>query len=262
MGVAFLHRDMFSWYVARREMELARHSWQMVAMIARISASRDAWDGADEFSECVLLDIVSHLARTGQMRPAREVLNIAVRLAPKSEAALLGLGALYERSGLLQEASDEFKTLNKVNPDNQEGRLRLAVNRARLGGDKEAEELFRSLLSPSTSTWIRTLSYQEFGRLLLRKNRVKEAEELLGAGMLQLPNNQRLPIMMAHALDQGQRTRGATAVIEELDERGLRQTTSPRYRYSKWPDLDGERVRLTLEESEELGLAALREALP
>ena len=262
MGVAFFHRDMFSWYLARREMELARHSWQMAAMMARIAASRDSWDGADEFSECILLDLASHLAQTGQMRPAREVLMIAVKLAPKSAPALLGLGAIYERSGVLQEAFDEFETLNKINPEHQEGRLRLAVNSGRLGRDKDAEELFRSLLSPSTSTWIRTVSYQELGRLLLRKDRVKEAEELLGSAMLLLPKNQRLPILMAHALDQGQRPRGATAVIEELDARGLRQNTSPRYRYSQWPDLDGERVRMTLEESEEVGLVALRKALP
>ena len=261
MAVAFFHRDMFSWYLARRQMELARHSWQMVAMMARIAASRDSWDGADDFSECILLDVASHLAQTGQMRPAREVLMIAVKLAPKSAPALLGLGALYERSGVLQEAFDEFETLNKANPDHQEGRLRLAVNGSRLGKDKDAEELFRSLLSPSTSTWIRAVSYQEYGRLLLRKDRIKEAEELLGAAMLQLPKNQRLPILMAHALDRGQRPRGATAVIEDLDERGLRDTTSPRYRYSQWPDLDRERVRITLEESEEMGLAALRKAL-
>jgi predicted Zn-dependent protease len=97
--------------------------------------------------------------------------------------------------------------------------------------------------------------------LLLRKDRVKEAEELLGAAMLLLPKNQRLPILMAHALDRDQRPRGATAVIEELDQRGLRDNTSPRYRYSQWPDLDRERVRITLEESEEMGLAALLKAL-
>ena len=262
MGVAFLHRDMFSWYLARREMELARHSWQMVAMVARISSSRDSWDGADEFSECVLLDLATHLARTGQMGPAREVLGIAVQVAPDSVPALLGLGAFYERSGLLREAVEEFKTLNKISPDHQEGRLRLAVNRARLGADKEAEELFRSLLSPSSLMWIRAVSYQELGRLLLRNDRGKEAEELVGAGMLQIPENQHLPILMAHALDQGQRPRAATAVIEELDARGLRHTTSPRYRYSQWPDLDRERVRLTLEDAEAAGVAALREVLP
>jgi tetratricopeptide (TPR) repeat protein len=261
MGVAFLHRDMFSWYVARREMELARHSWQMVSAVARMSRSRSSWDGADEFSECVLLDLATHLARTGLMRPAREVLDIAVQVAPDSATALLGLGALYERSGLLREAVEEFKTLNQIRPDHQEGRLRLAVNRSRLGADKEAEELFRSLLSPSSPKWIRAVAFQELGRLLLRNGRGKEAEELVGAGMLQIPDNQHLPILMAHALDQGQRPRAATAVIEELDARGLRHTTSPRYRYSQWPDLDRERVQLTLEDAEAAGLAALREAL-
>jgi hypothetical protein len=110
--------------------------------------------------------------------------------------------------------------------------------------------------------WIRAVSYQELGRLLLRNDRGREAEELVGAGMLQIPENQHLPILMAHALDQGQRPRAATAVIEELEARGLRHTTSPRYRYSQWPDLDRERVRLTLEDAEAAGLAALREALP
>ena len=47
----------------------------------------------------------------------------------------------------------------------------------------------------------------------------------------------------------------------QLGALGAQQTTSPRYRYSMWPDIDADRVRSTLIAAEEQGVAALREAL-
>jgi hypothetical protein len=79
--------------------------------------------------------------------------------------------------------------------------------------------------------------------------------------MAEIPGNQRLRILLAHALDQAHMPREATAEIEQLGALGAQQTTSPRYRYSMWPDIDADRVRSTLIAAEEQGVAALREAL-
>jgi tetratricopeptide (TPR) repeat protein len=261
MGVAFLHRDMYRWYLSRSETKLAQHSWQMAVMMARMAPSIRGWDPPDGFTECMLLDLARHLAQTGQLQHAREVLQIAVEEVPTSAAAMLGLGALYERTGYPQEALEELKQLVKAYPDNYEGRLRLAVNRERLGAESAAEELLRGLLTPSSPQWIRTVAYQELGRLLVDQGRVEEADLLLREAMAEIPGNQRLRILLAHALDQAHRPREATAEIERLGALGAQQTTSPRYRYSMWPDIDAERVRSTLIAAEEQGVAALREAL-
>jgi protein involved in temperature-dependent protein secretion len=136
------------------------------------------------------------------------------------------------------------------------------VNRRRLGAEKAAEKLLRGLLEPSAPRWIRTLAYQELGGLLVSEGRVGEAVELLREGVRRIPDNQRLRILELHALDLAGRSQEADSVVKALGERFSQQSTSPRYRYSRWPDLDGDRVRSTLEAAEVEGVAALKEALP
>jgi tetratricopeptide (TPR) repeat protein len=262
MAVALLHRDMHSWYLSRRETLLAQHSWRMAAMIARVAPSIDGWDRSVDFSECMLLDLASRLVRSGDRHSARQLLETAAKVAPGSAPALLGLGALSERSGFPDEAVDELKTLYKKHPEHVEGRLRLAVNRARVGEEKAAEELFRGLLEPSYPLWIRTVAYQELGGLLIDEGRIDEAERQLREGVARIPGNQRLQILLAHAIDRAQRPREAGTVVDRLDMQGSQQNTSPRYRYSAWPDLDADRVRFTLDEARTVGFEALREALP
>ena len=261
MAVAFLHRDMFGWYLARGEPRLSTHSWQMAATMARIAPGVKGWDPPDGFSESMLIDLAGQLVRSGQPRMARQLLETADKMAPGSAPALLGLGALAERIGHPEEAVEPLKTLVDNHPDDSEGRLRLAVNLARTGSEKNAEEHFRVLLDPSVTVWIRTLAYQELGRTLVQQGRDGEACEVLSTGAAQIPDNQRLRILLAHAMDGDRRPRDATAVIEELEANAAQQTTSPRYRYSVWPDLGGEGLRSTLVSAENEGVEALREAL-
>jgi predicted Zn-dependent protease len=187
---------------------------------------------------------------------------MAAKVAPGSAAAQLGLGALHERTGDPAGAADALQKLVHDHPEDLEGRLRLSVNRRRLGAEKAAEELLRGLLEPSAPRWIRTLAFQELGGLLVSLGRVGEAVELLREGVRRIPDNQRLRILELHALDLAGRSQEADSVVKTLDGRISQQSTSPRYRYSRWPDLDGDRVRSTLAAAEAEGVAALREALP
>ena len=262
MGAAVLHRDMYGWYMARRETDLAEHSWQMAAMIARMAPAVDGLEPPPGFSECLLLDLATRLAGAGDLKSARRALEVAAEVAPESAAARLGLGALHERTGQPMEAAAELQQLVDAHPDRAEGRLRLAVNRARLGGEKTAEELFRSLLEPPAPLWVRTLAYQELGRLLIADGRAAEAARLLREGVGQIPDNQRLRILELRALDLAGRAQEAAAAVDRLEPRLSQQSTSPRYLYSRWPDLDRDRVRETLAVAEAAGVAALQEALP
>jgi thioredoxin-like negative regulator of GroEL len=262
MAVGLLHRDMHSWYLARGETLLAQHSWRMAAMIARVAPSIDGWDRSVDFSECLLLDLASRLAGAGDRHSARQLLETTSEIAPDSAPALLGLGALSERSGFPDEAVEELKKLYKKHPEHAEGRLRLAVNRARVGEKNAAEELFRGLLEPSSPLWIRTIAHQELARLLIDEGRIGEAERRLREGVAQIPGNQRLQILLAHCIDRADRPGEAGAVVDRIEMQGSQKNTSPRYRYSAWPDLDAERVRSTLGDSRRLGIEALRGILP
>ncbi|HSO23776.1 MAG TPA: tetratricopeptide repeat protein [Chondromyces sp.] len=262
LAVAMLHRDMHAWYMTRRETDLAEHSWQMSAMLARVAPSLDGLQPPPGFSECLLVDLATQLARSGQWRGARSALEAAVEVAPDSAPAQLGLGALLERTGDPKAAAEELQKLVRAHPENLEGRLRLGVNRARLGDVNEARELFRSLLDPSTRLWIRTLAYQELARLLISSGRADEAAELMRAAVGAIPENQRLRILESYALEAAGRSRESAAAAERLGVEMAQQSTSPRYRYSRWPELEEERVRAVLGEAEAMGGAALREALP
>jgi tetratricopeptide (TPR) repeat protein len=262
LAVAMLHRDMHSWYMTRRETDLAEHSWQMSAMLARVAPSLDGLQPPPGFSECLLVDLATQLARSGQWRGAKRALDVAVEVAPDSAPAHLGLGALLERTGDPKAAAEELQKLVRAHPENLEGRLRLGVNRARLGDVNAARELFRGLLDPSTRLWIRTLAYQELARLLISDGRADEAAEALGAAVGAIPENQRLRILESYALEAAGRSRESAAAAERLGVDMAQQSTSPRYRYSRWPELEEERVRAVLGEAEAMGRAALREALP
>ncbi|MCU0233666.1 MAG: tetratricopeptide repeat protein [Thermoanaerobaculales bacterium] len=262
MGAAMLHRDMHPWYMARRETDLAEHSWQLAAMIARVAGSITVWRPPAGFSECLLLDLASRLAAIGQWRGTRRALEVAAEVAPGSAAAWLGLGALHERTGDPDEAASALERLLRDHPGHPEGRLRLAVNRARLGSERAAEELMRGLLEPGTPLWIRTLAYQELCGLLIASNRSEQAVALVREAVAQIPDNQRLRILEVYALDSAGRSRESAAAVARLEGSVSQASTSPRYRYSRWPDLDGERVRATLAEAERAGRAALAEELP
>lgn len=262
MGVAMLHRDMYGWYLARRETDLAEHSWQLAAMIARMAGSIKVRQPPAGFSECLLLDLASRLAATGQWRGTLRALEVAAEVAPGSAAAWLGLGALHERTGDPEEAVSALERLLREHPGHPEGRLRLAVSRARLGADRAAEELMRGLLEPGTPLWIRTLAYQELCGLLAAGGRHDEAVAVVQEAVERIPDNQRLRILEVHAFDLAGRSREAAALVARMEDSFSQVRTSPRYRYSRWPDLDGERVRATLAEAERTGRAALAEALP
>jgi tetratricopeptide (TPR) repeat protein len=262
MALALFHRDMYSWYQARREPLLARHSWQMAAMLARISSTTGGQQELERFSECLLLDLANRLIRSGQRYPTQQLLETAVDLSPESAPALLGLGALHERIGSPDQAVDYLEKLCIAHPGHHEGRLRLAVNQVRIGEIRAAENLLQDLLAQPAPRWIQALAYQELGRLLVDTDRSDEARSLLREGLIQIPDNQHLQVLLAHTLDQGRRPQAAGAVIDRLETHASQQSTSPRYRYSVWPDLDSDRVMATLNSALSTGLEALREALP
>jgi tetratricopeptide (TPR) repeat protein len=261
MAIALLHRDLYSWYVARRMYGLAEHSWSLAAELAEGARSLDPWKPPEGFPESLLIDLAASLARSGQTRAAHTSLERAVKLAPDNAQALLGLGAIYERSGDVDRAAQVFRRLVEEHPTHREARLRLAVSLSRLGSGRDAEQLLNGLLRGAAPRWIHTLAYQELARLMVADDRLESAERLLQEAREQLPRNQRLRIQLAFTLDREGRSREANAIIEELGRFGGQLTTSPRVRYAEWPDLGVEAAREVLDKARVDGAEALAVAL-
>jgi len=261
MAIALLHSDLYSWYVARRMYGLAEHSWGLAAELAEGASRIYTWKPPEGFGAAILIDLGANLARAGQTRAAYTLLDRAVKLAPDSAPALLGLGAIFERSGDVDRAAQVFRTLVEAHPKHREARLRLAVCLSRLGSGQEAERLLTGLLQEAAPRWIHILAYQELAHLMVADHRLESAESLLTEAIDRMPQNQRLRIQLAFTLDLAGRSREATTIIEELGTFGGQLSTSPRVRYSEWPDLGMEAVHRLLGEARETGTAALALAL-
>lgn len=261
LAIILLHRDMYRWYHARYESQLAEHSWRIAQALVEISPKLAGFEPVPGFAEGVLLDMASDLVRSGQVPPAERLLQVAVTLSPSDPGALLGLGALYERTGRPDLAANHLQGLVDAHPGNLEGRLRLAVNRAREGKHRAAERLLQDLLGEPLPGWIRTVAYQELARELMERQGFGEAEQLLRRALEDQPRNQRLRILLAFALEEEGRTREAEAAIEQLEASAGQHSTSPRYRYALWPELEPARQHETIAEGRRRGVTALGEAL-
>jgi tetratricopeptide (TPR) repeat protein len=262
MATILFHREMYRWYGARYESELAEHSWHLAVALIEESAKLSGWQAPEGFAEGVLLDLASDLATAAHVRPAQYLLEVALDLTPDQPEALLGLGALHERAGEPKLAVRYLEDLVDVRADHHEARLRLAVNRRRLGNRKAAERLLEDLLTRSAPSWIQILAYQELAGLMIRSEYYNEAEQLLLRAIEDYPRNQRLRILLAYVLDMAGRPGEATAVIERLEAAASQHSTSPRHRYGAWPDLEPKGLHEVLAEGQRRGVEALREVLP
>jgi tetratricopeptide (TPR) repeat protein len=262
MGAVLIHRDMFHWYHARTEGALASHSWESAALLALEAEDLVGSAPPAGFTEAVLLDLADALVRSRHLDDGRQLLEAAERVAADSSRSLLALGALAEKSGRPEDAIRPLKRLVRLEPGHFEARLRLAVCHARNDDEREAEELLRGLLGPAVSPWIRVLAYQELGRLLIADDRLDDAIEVLAAGTSAIPDNQRLQILRAHALDRAGRPEEAALVIANIGSGSARLDESPRYRYAQWPTIDRDQFRVPLAEAEFAARSALRGVTP
>jgi len=261
LAAVLLNRDLYQWYRARGEGALARHAWESAALLAIEAEDLDGWRPPAGFTEAVLLDLADHLVQSRQPDAARQLLEAAEKIAPSSPRPLLALGALAERSGRPEDAIRPLRRLVELEPGHLEARLRLGVCDARVGDGREAEELFRELLAPEVTPWIRALAYQELGRLLVAADRPRDAVAVLMEGSSEIPGNQRLRILLAHAFDAVGQPQQAASVLAAIGSWSGPMDESPRYRYSQWPALDRSQFQAVLAEADSIARDALREAL-
>jgi predicted Zn-dependent protease len=261
MTLILVHREMFSWYRTRHEPKLSEYSWTQAAAIADGVSTIPGWKPPEGFVECVLLDLAGDLVRQGDVRRAQVLLERAVRLAPSEQATRFALAVVLELSGQWYEAARNLQALVEEHPAHYEGRLRLAVNRYRLGSARAAERLLRQLVAEAAPEWIVTLGYQELAQLMVDEGRNDEAVLLLREAIFRLPRNQRLRIQLAHALDTAQHPSEAAELVKALEVAGAQLETSPRVRYAEWPEFETEGVCGNLEQARRDGLEALTRAL-
>lgn len=230
-----LHFDAYLIYLDRRQMLLARHSRTMVEELADFYEEIGAPPAARRLAARALTSLGGVLQQNGATAPGNVMFEHALELDKGNEAALLGLGAYYEKVGDYPRALTYLETLVASHPDSAEGWLRYGINLARVGRGLDARRWMERAVSPAAPPWVRSLGYQELARLHIEEKRLEAAESLLRQAVAELPGEQGLYLQLAHVLDRMGRRGEATAVLTRIETDALGGSESARYRYNRWP---------------------------
>jgi thioredoxin-like negative regulator of GroEL len=232
MLLALLHRDLYRGYSARREGILATHARKIAITYAEDLGRLKPYNG---FSEGLMVNLARDLAQAGSSGAAQTLLERVRDLSPGFRPAILSLGFSFERASDYLEAALVYERLVETNPSFDEGRLRLGINLIRTGREEAGQKLLSDLRQGGSKAWIEAIAGQEMVRLLIQQGQMSEAEREVRAALEQMPDDQRLWILLASIFERSDRHDRAIEVLTNLPpaSRGV----SPRARYGEWPAL-------------------------
>ena len=254
--IALLHRELYRSYRARSEGVLAIHARTMTITLAAQFARLEPENG---FSEGLMVNLAGDIAQMGAATAARDLLEQTLLFSPDYWPALLSLGFSFERNGEYFEATTNYRRLVETHPGLDEGRLRLAINLIRTGGNGPGVELLRGLMEAGGRPWVQTIAAQELVRYLVDKGSAGEAERAVRAALERMPDDQRLWILLAAILERSNRHREAIEAVADLPPASLE--VSPRARYAEWPSLGVRASQSDLTARAIEAMPALRSAL-
>jgi tetratricopeptide (TPR) repeat protein len=240
-----LHHDLYLQHRSSRQWYLLLHSVSMVRELAALYVKEAAGTGAKMNAARILASLAGHL-QAGQQPASVKLFEEVLALDPSNESAYLGIAAHYEkRGGPAEQVVAWLKRLLAVYPEHREGRLRLAVNKLRLGKADEAAALFAALLEEPGSDWVYRLAAQEAARLHARRGRIEKAIALLEKALERAGGDQKLCIQLAFLYDRNRQSFDAHR-LAELARGGEPAAEAPRGRYNGWPHeaLDHDREEL------------------
>ncbi len=245
--VMMLHHDAYRLYQERKQTILAQHSRVMAEELANFYAQRKEDPAARGVAGSLLTSIGGYLQHGWSWRHSAELFASATAVWEESDAAHLGLGALYERRGEYAQAAEQFATAVAIEPGNLEAHLRLGVCRKRLGETAAARAELSRLVAGGAPVWVEIIAVEELGDLLAAQG--ESPESLLREAIARHPRHSRLRVQLAHWLDRAGRGGEADGLLEEAMLVFEPEAESPRYFYSRWPSERLEAIRLTLREA-------------
>jgi predicted Zn-dependent protease len=258
LPVALLHAELYRKLRDGHEYLLAENARRTSADLVADYAKRG---GSATVAAQALLSLAADLLVSGVQGASRDLLGRALTLDGRSEAAGLFLAASYERDGDYPKAVEILEGVAREHPESFEAKLRLAVNRDRIGRTAEARQAFQSMIAEPGPEWVRTIAYQEMVRIHLRDKRQADALTLLRQAVARLPGEPQLAVQLAYLLDRQGSAAQAREILDRLRPAANRAGGSPRHRYGQWPAAALEEARRSLAQQSLLRLAALSRAL-
>lgn len=245
--IMMLHHDAYLSYRDSEEPVLAAHSRVMAEELANFYAHRKDDPAARGVAGSLLTSLGGYLQHGWAWHHSAELFAQATEMWTESDAAHLGLGALYERRAEYTEATEQFREALAINPENLEAQLRLGVCLRRAGDLAGARRTFEPLLASGAPVWVELVAIEELAEI--RASQGDSPEALLREAIARYPRNSRLRVQLAHWLDKNGRGPEGDGLLEEALLAFEPEPESPRYHYSRWPAERLEAIRLTLREA-------------
>lgn len=231
-----LHLESSQRYRRQNHPILGQHARRMAINLANLYVKEAGTAGSRQIGGWAMTSLGGEALKGGLHRSSLELFYQALELDPDNSLALLSVASVEEKHGRYEEAVEKLELLVSTDPNNSQGRLRLAVNLGRLGKDRRAIDMLTALSHEEQAfEWVRAISYQELARLHARNGDWSKAEAVIHRGLEQYPGDARLQVYLSYVLEHTARYRAALQVIRKVDDGGGRQGASPRYRYGLWP---------------------------
>lgn len=257
--VARLHQEALRGNRARHRFALATHDRRMLIAAAE-GYARAGGEGAAPIAAAFLAALGDGLQQAKLYRSARSHLLRAVELDADNAFALLQLALGLERTGEYARTVDLLERLVAADPKAPEARLRLGINLVRVGRDGEGLAALERLTREQNPDWVLTVAWETVAMARLRSGDPAGAVELLERARARLPEEQRLAVQLAYALERAGRRAEAHRLLAGL-EGSPDGEPSPRHVYSLWPSGGREETEELLAQAALLRLPALRRAL-
>ncbi|MCB1055761.1 MAG: hypothetical protein KDD11_09650 [Acidobacteria bacterium] len=261
--IMMLHHDAAGFFQQRRVWFLASRSRLQAAALADAYAKASGSEGARVVAGRTYASLGAYLQQINTTRECRctPLYRDALSYDPANEVALLGMGTVFEKAGDPIAAVAVLRRLVKAQPRQREAALRLAINEARGGWRKDAEERLRGLTRADGPEWVVAVAYQELARLYLDRGDRSSALAVVDEGRTRLPGNEALALLDAFLLERDRKLKEASEVLEAVRIQGEHQAAEARARYNHWPAPATKELRQELWQGAESRLPMLADSL-
>jgi tetratricopeptide (TPR) repeat protein len=223
--VFMLHQRLYRDASEKRNYLLVSHAREVALRIAAVHADLHRTPEGRARTARLLLGLAADLLKTAPPGLRERTYQRILELDETNQEALLCRAVDLERQGKYPAAVETIERLLRFHPGHGEGRLRLAVNRIRLGNAREGRRLLEELVSTPPDQVdpiglpVALLARQELVRHLLRQNELAAAESLAREGLERSPGEEKLMLQLALIQDLKRDARGARETLDPLETR-------------------------------------------